>query len=414
MKKNKAILSIILILLVAAIGIASVFISNRLSNNQAVAPNAPASIPQACVDKCPDTDGVLRSCTPSADGSFQSLCNSAGRVEVCGGKSYTCPAPGGTWALTPSTESAEWVGSTACTITATSTCVASGVVTCSIDCPTTCGNPASTITTCTDSCGIAATKACAATTACAEDLVITKKAFKDNGSTASNYSYSTEIDTVSKNQTFIYAVTVTNNGKVDITGATITDILNGDHQDQLTFVDANRGCTYSATDKKVTCAGISVKAGGETISYAFRVKVSDSAVNGDTIKNLASFVAGNISINATNEVTVSTLVSCNHTCTTDSECGSGLICDTAINKCRKSACTAEETCSCPVVTTVTQAPMRTVVVTEAPITLAPTERVAEVTVQPTVLPETGILDFPGVAAFGGGLMLAIVGILLAL
>ena len=45
-------------------------------------------------------------------------------------------------------------------------------------------------------------------------------------------------------------------------------------------------------------------------------------------------------------------------------------------------------------------------------TTAPTKAVAAAT--PTTLPETGILDLPGVAAFGGGLLLSIVGILLAL
>jgi hypothetical protein len=58
-------------------------------------------------------------------------------------------------------------------------------------------------------------------------------------------------------------------------------------------------------------------------------------------------------------------------------------------------------CNCPVERVETEAPTRRATVY--------VQRV-----QPTVLPETGILDFPGVAAFGGGLLLAIVGILLAL
>ena len=76
-----------------------------------------------------------------------------------------------------------------------------------------------------------------------------------------------------------------------------------------------------------------------------------------------------------------------------------------------SARTETSACSAAACAGATAAP--TAVATAAPIavaTAAPTAVVA----QPTVLPETGILDFPGVAAFGGGLLLAIIGILLAL
>lgn len=57
------------------------------------------TVTTTCTEQCPGTDGVLRSCTPpEADGSSaDSLCAWAGRVETCGGKSYCCPAPGGTW-----------------------------------------------------------------------------------------------------------------------------------------------------------------------------------------------------------------------------------------------------------------------------------------------------------------------------
>lgn len=53
----------------------------------------------SCTAQCPGSDGVLRSCTPpEADGSsYDSLCNSAGRAEVCGGNNYCCPTAGGTW-----------------------------------------------------------------------------------------------------------------------------------------------------------------------------------------------------------------------------------------------------------------------------------------------------------------------------
>lgn len=55
--------------------------------------------PVVCKQECPGIDGVLRSCTPpEADGSSNdSLCNKAGRVEVCNNKLYCCPQAGGKW-----------------------------------------------------------------------------------------------------------------------------------------------------------------------------------------------------------------------------------------------------------------------------------------------------------------------------
>lgn len=409
MKKNKALLSIILIIVILLVAGASIFIASRLSTQSGIAPNAPASVPKACDDECPrESDGALVNCTGSADGTNISTCNAAGRVEICGGKSYTCPAPGGAWALTPATTTAvaEWVGATACTVSATSLCVASDTITCTPDCPTACGTAASTISTCTNSCGVAATKACAATSVCADKIIVTKKAYKNESSdTPASY---TEINSVAKDQTFIYAILMENKGTISATGVNVTDTLNGEHQDQLTFVSAQTGCTYAASDKKITCTNVTIPA-GQTKQFNIRVKVSSGAANGDVIKNTVVAAVSGTDITATNEVTVSTIVACNHTCTTDAECGTGLTCDTTTSKCRNATCASEDTCSCPVtrvIVTATPAPTRVV-------TAAPGVDIVEVA-QPTVLPETGILDFPGVAAFGGGLLLAVVGILLAL
>ena len=84
-----------------------------------------------------------------------------------------------------------------------------------------------------------------------------------------------------------------------------------------------------------------------------------------------------------------------------------------------SARTETSACSAAACAGATAAP--TAVATAAPIAVATAAPIAVATAaptavaaQPTVLPETGILDFPGVAAFGGGLLLAIIGILLAL
>lgn len=400
MKRNKAILSIVLILLVLLVGVATIFISSRISQQQAVAPTAPTSEPFAAetTTECkPCSATVLCATGLTCDGG---ICEKADGTSTC------------------------WVGSTACTTTATTLCVASSVKTCTPDCPTACGHAASTISSCKDSCGVATTKACAATSACGEDVTIEKRAYKNEaGNTAGNYTLSTEISTVAKNQTFVYAILLKNTGALTATNITVTDTLDGENQNLLTFVDSRSACTFSATTKAVTCSGISLAPEGEGV-YAFRVKVSDAAVNGDVIKNVAVLtVPGSegvaaVVVNATNELTVSTVVGCNHTCTGDAECGTGLVCDTGTNKCRKEACVDEDTCVCAVATA---APIArptarpTAVRTAAPtreITEAPA-RIVEV-VEPTVLPETGILDFPGVAAFGGGLMLAVVGILLAL
>lgn len=314
---------------------------------------------------------------------------------------------------------------TTCT---TTLCVASEVKTCTPDCPTDCGKVASTISTCTDSCGTATTKACPATAACGEDITIEKKAYKNEAiNTAGNYTLTTEIDKVSRNQVFVYTLLVKNTGPVTVTNAVVTDALNGEHQDILAFMDSKNDCSYTASSKTVTCAGLSL-APNEEGKYSFRVRVGNGAVNGNIIKNTGKVTLGNVIKEARKDLTVSTVVGCNNTCTNDSECSSGLVCDTAVKMCRKEACLIETGCVCPIITAAptvahtvaptvaptTQPTAEPTILVEAP-TLAPTAAPTEVAiVEPTILPETGILDFPGVAAFGGGLLLAIIGILLAL
>ncbi len=469
--KRKNIVAIITIVVIALIAVAAVFVSYRLSNQANVVPTKS----RANTDVCPDDSGVLLiSSTPSSDGTYQSLCNQAGRVETCGGAKYCCPSVGGTWttnmtncpsanvtatttaaaggvgvACAACTSTAEcstgltcdaadgrckktdgtttcFEGSAACTSTAIAVaqvCVPTATITCEPDCPTDCGTEASVITTCKNSCGVATTKQCNATDACGVvDVSIVKKAYKDGTTTV--------IQNVARNQTFIYALIVKNNGSAAGTDITVTDSLSGENQDLLTFVDTATGCSFSNTSKTVTCSNISLNAGA-TKTFTFRVKVSNTAVNGDEIKNVSVVDFGTDTNTAENILTVSTVVSCNQTCVTNANCSTGLTCDTTSNTCRKSACTDSETCVCPTAAPteeITAAP--TEEVTEAP-TAEPTEEIAEeptatlaagetaaptkkATAKAETLPETGILDFPGIAAFGGGLMLAIVGILLAL
>ncbi len=97
-----------------------------------------------------------------------------------------------------------------------------------------------------------------------------------------------------------------------------------------------------------------------------------------------------------------TIVGCNYKCKTDDNCSSGLICDGDSGRCRKAACSDEKDCNCPKPRK-TDAPTREV-----------TRTSTRTAAQPTILKEAGILDLPGVAVFGSGLILTVIGILLAL
>lgn len=246
----------------------------------------------------------------------------------------------------------------------------------------------------------------------AADIRVSKRAYwNESANVAGNYELKTEIDTVAKDQTFVYSIMIENIGDITAPIAVVSDTLSGENQNILTFVDGDTGCTYSASDKKITCTGITLAAGA-TAKRSFRMKVATGAVNGDIIKNTGSVAYGTTNKNATKDLTISTVVSCNNTCTTDDECSGSLVCDEDTSKCRNSSCLGTASCTCP---TATATPTETIAPTETVTpTLTATARItAAVTAEPTVLPETGILDFPGVAAFGGGLLLAIIGILLA-
>ncbi|HSV94947.1 MAG TPA: hypothetical protein VLH94_03190 [Spirochaetia bacterium] len=316
----------------------------------------------------------------------------------------TTVAPTVTTTITPTPT---YVGSEACTVVG---CVASDVITCSPDCPTECGKAASTITTCTNSCGVAVTKSCAATSACkVAVLEVSKTAYKNEaGNSAGSYTLTTEMSTVSKSQTFVYSIKIKNTGDVAANGVTIKDSLK-DISD-LTFVDTVSGCNWNTTDKELTCS--TSLAVDETKTFSFRVKAAEGIANGNIISNKAVITFdGGTQIDKTKDLTVSTVVGCNNTCTTDDECTSALVCDSETNKCRKAACLNDDDCTCTTGSTTTTTTTTTSTVTA---TATPTESVVAVTATPTTLPEAGIFNLPGIAAFGGGLLLAVIGILLAL
>ncbi len=259
----------------------------------------------------------------------------------------------------------------------------------------------------TSNCG--ATRTVEGTKVCEEegepDLFVEKRAFEDEeDNKAGEYNLDDEIDTVSKEQVFVYAFDVYNAGDGEAKNIEISDTLKGNNQELLTYVDGDSRCKYTSSTRKVVCSGMNLESEEDDV-YAFRVKVSDSAINGETIRNVGIVTYEDMpddgETEASLELDISTVVSCNHNCTSDAECSSGLTCDPDVNKCRKAACLESSNCVCPLPSREpTEAPTKKATVTAKP--------------QPTALPEAGILDLPGVAAFGGGLLLAIIGILLAL
>ena len=236
-----------------------------------------------------------------------------------------------------------------------------------------------------------------------------KTAFKnETANVAGTYTLTSEMSSVSKSQIYVYSISLTNTSTVNATGVVIKDSLK---DIPVTFMDASAGCTWSATDTELTCNTTISPA--ETKKFNFRVKASEGIANGTVITNTGKVTFPNGSMDLVKDLTVSTVVGCNNTCTTNAECATGLTCDTTTSKCRTAACLTEDTCTCAVAA-------QTVVVTSAPTISAPTPTqtviavVTTATPTPTVLPEAGIFDLPGIAAFGGGLLLAVVGILLAL
>jgi len=331
---KKKIITIILVLLVVLVGGASIYVATQLSTRKAVSPTAPESKPKAsvCEEACPGTDGVLRSCTPPEDDgtAVESLCNTTGRVESCGGIYYCCPVPGGTWTTDmtacPTAPTETYVGSDACTVTAVATavCVPSGVVTCTPDCPTACGTPASTISTCTDSCGNATTKACPATA----DCVCTPSG------------------------------TITCSPDCPVTCGTAAS----------TITTCTDSCGGAATKACAATAVCGIDGGWSAWTACTATTCGTSGTKSRTCNNPVPATGGAECIRTNGTLT------------------------TASNRVETATCTAA---ACPT-TTIATVPTSTAAAT------------------PTILPETGIFDLPGIAAFGGGLLLAVIGILLAL
>jgi len=234
----------------------------------------------------------------------------------------------------------------------------------------------------------------------------------------------TPIGTVGPNKEMIYKVKVTNTGNGDLTNVKVEDILNGENQSQLTYISASENCSYASSDKKVTCTLASL-AKNETKEISVRVKVSAGAANGQVIKNLAEAKTGTVSAECRSDLTVNGIVSCNDTCTSDNQCSGSLKCRSG--KCRNDSCVSETDCTCPtatttITTTATATTTARATATATATTTRSTTATATTTARATAtasatpfrLPDSGVFNLPGAAAFGTGLVLTILGILFAL
>lgn len=218
------------------------------------------------------------------------------------------------------------------------------------------------------------------------------------------------IGTAAASKEIIYKVKVTNSGNGDLTNVLVDDVLNGENQSGLSYVSSSTGCSFDSTSRKVSCTIASLLK-NETKEIAFRVRVQANAANGQVIKNLAVAKSGEISAECRSDLTVNGIVSCNDTCTSDNQCSGSLKCRSG--KCRNDACADESDCSCvtatsTVTTTATSTTTRRVTAT------ATRSITASASATPVTLPESGVFNLPGAAAFGTGLLLTVLGILFAL
>lgn len=221
------------------------------------------------------------------------------------------------------------------------------------------------------------------------------------------------LGSVGQNKEVIYKVKVTNTGNVDLSNVLVEDVLNGENQNYLSYVSSSTNCSYTESTRKVDCTIASILK-GETKEVAFKVKVPVSAANGQTIKNLAVAKSGETSAECRSDITVSGVVSCDNTCTSDNQCSGSLKCRSG--KCRNDSCASESDCTC-VTTTATSTPTATAQPTATQSGGQATRRVtttASASATPVILPESGVFNLPGAAAFGTGLLLTVLGILFAL
>ena len=263
---------------------------------------------------------------------------------------------------------------------------------------------------------------------CSPNITISVKAYLDSPKNKpGEYFIDKQTTKISRDQFMVYNLEVKNTGTGKAKNLVISDTLTGQNQSILEFVDSEDQCTYDYSSKKLSCEIDNLEAKG-IISPKFRVKTAQTAINGKVIRNTAKVVYGGKTNQASVDVLVSSIVKCNEFCNSDSECVAGLACDVFSSTCRKAICSKETSCSCAPTATITKKPTATLTVapTDSQVdfpdsslatpTIKVTEALAENT-EPTgvsQLPETGVLDNVQTTVFGGGLLLAILGLFLAL
>lgn len=136
-KTNWKITGAIIGIIVLALGVIAGILLVRQQQNISEKASGNCDNPNSIV-QCPRSDGALVSCHPPDDnGNAQiSLCNSAGRIEVCGGRNYCCPSAGGSWtsnmdacAVATATATPTAVPTTTATATATATSTSTATAT---------------------------------------------------------------------------------------------------------------------------------------------------------------------------------------------------------------------------------------------------------------------------------------------
>ena len=292
----------------------------------------------------------------------------------------------------------------------------------------------------TSNCGT--TREVSGTKTCFPEMVVSINTYEDDTRNREGVYYTDkDLTKVSRGQIIVYGIEVKNKGEGGAKNVVISDTLTGQNQDLLTFVDSESKCKFNFTTKKLTCeVGNIPYKGAENVK--FRVRVSQTATNGKVMRNIAKVSYTGGTKEASLNTVVSTIVMCNETCTNDTECSAGLACDVLSNKCRKPSCISSTACNCTiakasVTPTATKSPTISPTVTVVTLpdtseeedlpalttptsTKTPTKAVAMVEEIDTgeeidgSLPESGIFDLPQGTIIGGGILLAIIGLFLAL
>jgi hypothetical protein len=279
------------------------------------------------------------------------------------------------------------------------------------------------------------------TKTCFADLTVKAKTFADDSRNKEGIYYvDKEISKISKGALMVYTVEIKNKGEGGAKNVVISDSLIGQNQNLLTYVDGESKCKFNSVSKKVTCDVGNIPHNGIE-ELKFRVRVGQTALNGKIIRNTAKVSYGSRVKEDSVETLVSSIVTCNEVCTNDTECVAGLACDVLSGKCRKPTCISSTTCGCTIANatvtttiTATRTPTITPSSTVAMLPDADEEDVPTITAtrNPTrtetmideidageedggsYLPASGIFDLPQGTIIGGGILLAIIGLFLAL